>query len=326
MYQVSQLQSLFGEYLEANKFLKSPTGLYEPIDYIMSLGGKRIRPVLLLMGCNLFSDEVEGALPAAFAVEVFHNFTLLHDDIMDEAPLRRGKPTVHEKYNQNTGILSGDVMLVYAYELMLRVKSKAQLADLLAVFNRFAIEVCEGQQSDMDFEERNDVTIPEYLKMIEQKTAALIAGSLKIGALIGGADESDAHHLFEFGRNIGIAFQLQDDILDTYGDPAKFGKKVGGDIAQNKKTFLVLKTMELADDEGKGKLSYLMNETTIIDEREKINAVKSVFDQFQVRSISTALMEKYLATAFEHLGKISIEEERKVGLRQIANRLMGRES
>lgn len=326
MYQVAQLQSLFKTYLEDNKFVKSPNGLYEPIDYIMSLGGKRIRPVLLLMGCNLFSDEVDNAMPAAFAVEVFHNFTLLHDDIMDEAPLRRGKPTVHEKYNQNTGILSGDVMLVYAYQFMLKVETKAKISDLLTVFNHFAIAVCEGQQRDMDFEERKDVTIPEYLKMIEQKTAALIAGSLKLGALIGGADESDAKHLYEFGRNIGIAFQLQDDILDTFGDPEKFGKKVGGDIVQNKKTFLVLKTMELADEKGKKSLSYLMDEATAVKEEEKINAVKSIFNQFQIRSISEELMEKYLTKAFEHLSKVKINEERKKGLVKISNKLMGRES
>ena len=324
MYQVAELQSLFKKYLAENQFLQAPQGLYEPINYILNLGGKRLRPVLLLMGCNLFDKEVAQALPASYAIEIFHNFSLLHDDIMDEAPLRRGQPTVHVKYNQNTGILSGDVMLVYSYEYLLQLKGKVNIPTIIQIFNQVAIEVCEGQQHDMDFETRNDVTIPEYLKMIEQKTAALIAGGLKMGAIIGGASESDANHLYEFGRNIGIAFQLQDDILDTYGDPEKFGKKVGGDIVQNKKTFLVLKTLEIGSEEACKKLFKLMN-TETVDEYAKIEAVKSIFNGLSIRDISEKLMEEYLAKAFDHLKKVEIEESRKIPLQNLANQLMGRE-
>ncbi|MFK8005229.1 MAG: polyprenyl synthetase family protein [Saprospiraceae bacterium] len=324
MQDVVELQSLFKKYLDENQFHQKPTGLYEPINYILSLGGKRIRPVLLLMGCNLFNDNIAQALPASMAIEIFHNFSLLHDDIMDEAPLRRGKPTVHVKYNQNTGILSGDVMLVYAYEFFLQLDNKAKIPEIIKTFNQVAIEVCEGQQHDMDFESRNDVSIDEYLKMIEQKTAVLIAGGLKIGAIIGGSQEEDSNHLYEFGRNIGIAFQLQDDILDTYGDPEKFGKKVGGDIVQNKKTFLVIKALELGNEDQRTRLSNLMN----IDsnsENAKIEAVKSVFNELQVREAAERLMESYLALAFEHLAAVNVVDEKKKVLINLSHELMGRE-
>jgi len=274
MQSSSQLQSLFNEFLQKNEFDQQPEGLYDPINYILKIGGKRVRPVLLLLGCNLFDEDVDKALSAAFSIEVFHNFTLLHDDIMDEAPLRRGKPTVHSKYGQNTGILSGDVMLVYAYKYLTQYASHSNFAEILKTFNQVAIGVCEGQQHDMDFETRDDVTINEYLKMIEQKTAVLIAGGLKMGALIGNASIENADCLYEFGRNIGIAFQLQDDILDTFGDPEKFGKKVGGDIVQNKKTFLVLKTLELADEQNRDQLAKIMNTPTTND-NQKIELVNS---------------------------------------------------
>ncbi len=324
MQDVAELQLLFKKYLDENQFHQKPTGLYEPINYILSLGGKRIRPVLLLMGCNLFSDNIAQALPASFAIEIFHNFSLLHDDIMDEAPLRRGKPTVHVKYNQNTGILSGDVMLVYAYEFFLQLDNKIRIPDIIKTFNQVAIEVCEGQQHDMDFETRNDVSIDEYIKMIEQKTAVLIAGGLKIGAIIGGALEEDSNHLYEFGRNIGIAFQLQDDILDTYGDPEKFGKKVGGDIVQNKKTFLVIKALELGNEDQHTRLSHLMNFDSN-DENAKIEAVKSVFNELQIREAAEQLMESYLVLAFEHLAAVNVPEEKKKVLIKLSNELMGRE-
>ncbi len=321
--QVPHLQSLFSNYLSSHQFDQAPVGLYEPINYILSLGGKRIRPVLLLMGCNLFNDEIENALPASYAVEIFHNFSLLHDDIMDEAPLRRGQPTVHIKYNQSTGILSGDVMLVYAYEYLLQVGS-SNIKNIIKIFNKVAIEVCEGQQYDMDFETRSNVSIAEYLKMIEQKTAVLLAGSLKMGALIGGATEEDANHLYEFGRNIGIAFQLQDDILDTFGDPEKFGKRVGGDIVQNKKTFLVIKALEIGNELKRAELNMLMNNTPQ-DEELKIEKVKSIFNELQVREKSEELMESYLIKAFEYLDKVKVEESRKEPLRNLSNQLMGRE-
>jgi len=324
MQQVAELQSLFKTYLDENQFQQKPTGLYEPINYILSLGGKRIRPVLLLMGCNLFTDDTAQALPASFAIEIFHNFSLLHDDIMDEAPLRRGKPTVHIKYNQNTGILSGDVMLVYAYEYFLQLSDKVKIPSIIKTFNKVAIEVCEGQQYDMDFETRDDVSIDEYLKMIELKTSVLIAGGLKIGAIIGGSTEEDANHLYEFGRNIGIAFQLQDDILDTYGDPEKFGKKVGGDIVQNKKTFLVLKTLELGNEHQCERLTSLMKIDSQ-DENVKIESVKSIFNELKIRETAEQLMESYLAVAFEHLAAVNVAEEKKEVLKKLSNELMGRE-
>ncbi len=324
MQQVAELQSLFKIYLDESQFHQEPKGLYEPINYILSLGGKRLRPVLLLMGCNLFNDNIAQALPASFAIEIFHNFSLLHDDIMDEAPLRRGKPTVHVKYNQNTGILSGDVMLVYAYEYFLQLNDKSKVPDVIKTFNKVAIEVCEGQQYDMDFETRDDVLIDEYLKMIELKTAVLIAGGLKIGAIIGGASDEDANHLYEFGRNIGIAFQLQDDILDTFGDPEKFGKKVGGDIVQNKKTFLVLKALELGNENQLERLLSLMNIDST-DEETKINAVKLIFNELQIREAAVQLMESYLAIAFEHLAEVNVPEEKKEILINLSNELMGRE-
>lgn len=324
MQQVAELQSLFKTYLDENQFHQKPEGLYEPINYILSLGGKRIRPILLLMGCNLFNDNITQALPASFAVEIFHNFSLLHDDIMDEAPLRRGKSTVHVKYNQNTGILSGDVMLVYAYEFFLQLNDKNKIPAIIKTFNKVAIEVCEGQQYDMDFETRNDVSIDEYLKMIELKTSVLIAGGLKIGAIIGGSSDDNANHLYEFGRSIGIAFQLQDDILDTYGDPRKFGKKVGGDIVQNKKTFLVLKTLELGSEEQCTRLSNLMS-IDLEDESKKIEAVKSIFNELQIREAAEQLMEAYLVSAFDHLAAVTVAEEKKEVLIKLSNELMGRE-
>jgi len=324
MQKLNQLQSLFRDYLVANQFKQAPQELYEPVNYILNLGGKRLRPVLLLMSYNLFDEKVEKALPAAYAVEIFHNFSLLHDDIMDEAPLRRGQPTVHIKYNTNTGILSGDVMLIYAYEYLTKVEDKSKIASLVKVFNRVAIEVCEGQQYDMNFEERTEVQIDEYLKMIELKTSVLIGGGMEMGAILAGADASDANHIAEFGKNVGIAFQLQDDILDTFGDPEKFGKKVGGDIAQNKKTYLILKAMEVADSDTAASLQELMS-TTPADEVTKIKTVTSIFTQLNIRQLAEELKEEYLDKAFMHLDAVQVADSRKIELRELANQLMGRE-
>ncbi len=325
MQTLSQISTLFNDYLLDNQFNRNPQALYTPIDYIMSLGGKRLRPALLMMSSNLFTENVTKSLPAAFAIEVFHNFSLVHDDIMDEAPLRRGKPTVHHKFGVNTGILSGDVMLIYAYQYLIKEDLGLNLQQIIEIFNQVATEVCEGQQMDMDFENREDVTIPEYLQMIEFKTAVLLAGAMQIGALIGGGSAADAQHLYAFGRDIGIAFQLQDDILDTYGDPEKFGKKVGGDIIQNKKTFLVLKALELSDAEAATTLyNWLSAPTT--DESTKINAVMAIFDQCGVRQQSEILMENYCKSAFEHLNAVNVPDAQKEILRVIANELMMRES
>ena len=325
MRSLNQYQSFFQDYLSENAFTQSPSELYEPVNYILSLGGKRLRPLLALMGCELFDASIEKALPIAMAVEVFHNFTLLHDDIMDSAPLRRGKPTVHMQYNINTGILSGDVMLIYAYDFLMKVENQNIASKLIKIFNKMAIEVCEGQQYDMNFETRNDVTINEYLKMIELKTAVLLAAAFRMGALVGGAPEAEAQHLYEFGKNVGIAFQIQDDILDTYGDPERFGKKVGGDIIQNKKTYLVLKAFQDADSSQQADLQQLMN-TIATDEVQKIEAVKSIFNDLNIREEAEKLMTNYLHLAFQHIEDTPLNIERKNYLKTWANELMMRSS
>ena len=324
MQTLSQTLKIFNTYLLENQFNGSPRSLYSPIDYIMGIGGKRLRPALLLMSTNLFSENVTQSLSAAFAIEVFHNFSLVHDDIMDEAPLRRGNQTVHHKYGLNTGILSGDVMLIYAYKYLVQQDLGANLKKVIDIFNKVATEVCEGQMLDMDFERRDDVTIPEYIKMIEFKTAVLLAGAMEIGAHIGNASEADAQHLYEFGRKIGIAFQLQDDILDTYGDPEKFGKKVGGDIVQNKKTYLVLKALELSDTTSAAALKTWLSSPTS-DETTKIRAVMDIFDLCNVREHAEALMNEFCTDAFRHLDAVSVADERKNELRAVANELMMRE-
>ena len=248
MKKLEDLQSIISEAVQKLDFPGYPAKLYEPISYILSLGGKRMRPALLLMACELFGGDVNKAISPALAIEVFHNFTLMHDDIMDNAPLRRGKTTVHERWNKNVAILSGDVMLIEGYKLMMQVEDRL-LRPILDIFNTTAVGVCEGQQLDMEFETRDVVDINEYINMIRLKTAVVLGGALKIGALIGGAPAKDADLLSQFGVQLGVAFQLQDDILDVYGDPEKFGKQVGGDIISNKKTFLLIKALELAKGE-----------------------------------------------------------------------------
>ena len=327
MHPIPEYQILFQKYLTEQAFSQQPKELYEPVNYILSIGGKRLRPLLALMGCELFSDNIAKAMPIAMAVEVFHNFSLLHDDIMDAAPLRRGQPTVHIKYSLNSGILSGDVMLIWAYRFLMDtegVDAPKQIR-LIHIFNKMATEVCEGQQMDMNFETRDDVTIPQYIRMIEFKTSVLIAAAFQMGALIGGATEGDAEHLYEFGRNIGIAFQIQDDILDSFGDPLKFGKKVGGDIAQNKKTILVLKAFELANEPQKFELQGFMSNTDI-EETLKIEAVKNIFEATGAKRFAELEMENYLKIAFEHLDETPISIEKKNYMRRFANDLMKREN
>lgn len=322
---IKQLRNTFEEYLEEHAFAKEPEGLYVPIAYVMGMGGKRLRPLLALMGAQLFGGQARAALPVAMAVEVFHNFSLVHDDIMDEAPLRRGQATVHHKYGANAGILSGDAMLIYAYEFIRQVERPAAVPRLLKEFNRVAIEVCEGQQYDMDFEQRQDVKIEDYLRMIGLKTAALIEGSLVMGAVTAGAPEPDLIKLAAFGRNIGVAFQLQDDILDTFGDPEKFGKKVGGDIAQNKKTFLILKALELARGDTRNELARYMSATPA-DEGHKIEAVTGILRQLNIQEWAEEMKERIQQTAMAALGDIAVPEERKRPLRELALSLIQRES
>lgn len=327
MQYLEPFQRAFQEFLDNNPFRKEPRNLYDPADYIMGLGGKRLRPVLLLVGHYLFDDHFQRSLPAALAVETFHNFTLVHDDIMDAAPLRRGKPTVHHRYGINTGILSGDVMLIRAYQHLLELRQPQLLPELLAIFNQLATEVCEGQQMDMDFEQQDAVRIADYLRMIELKTSVLIAGALKMGALLGGASAEDAELLYGFGRNMGLAFQLQDDILDAFGDPEKVGKKTGGDIAQNKKTFLYLKAMELgAAGEQRALKDWFGATTGPEQESEKIGKVLGLWNKLGVRGHAEAAKKGYQEEAFRALERVKAREERKDLLRKLAEELLMREA
>ena len=324
MEAIQNLQQQFESYLRQQQFDQPPEELYNPVNYIMQLGGKRLRPVLLLMAYQLFDSDLEKAMPAAYAVEIFHNFSLVHDDIMDEAPLRRGKPTVHKVYGINTGILSGDVMLIYAYKYLIQQATEPQTVRLLKAFNKVAVEVCEGQQMDMNFEVQRDVDIEMYLKMIELKTAALIGGSIEIGAILGGASPEDVKNLALFGRNIGIAFQLQDDILDTFGNPEKFGKKVGGDIAQNKKTFLMLKALETADAATQLQLTHYLTDGSVAEE-EKIRVVTDIFRKLNIPELAASVKEHYRKKAFDHLAAVKVPAGQKAVLEQLAEQFIERE-
>ena len=321
---MEQIAKLLRQYHAENPFPASPAALYEPCEYILELGGKRLRPAILLLAAQLYQDDPSPALPAAWAVELFHNFSLLHDDIMDAAPLRRGKPTVHTRWNLSTGILSGDAMLIHAYQHLARVGDDATQRRLQTIFSRTAIEVCEGQQMDMDFESADQVAIDTYIRMIELKTAVLLGCALQMGALAAGAPESDAQHLYEFGRLAGIAFQIQDDLLDTYGDPEKFGKQVGGDILQNKKTFLVLTALENASAEDADALQKLL-QTDASAGPEKVNAVRAIFDRNQVPERTAAAKQAYETQAFAHLNAVQLPEARKASLKAFVEALFVRE-
>ena len=324
MKKLDYLQALISEEVDKLALPPYPSALYGPIRYILSLGGKRMRPALLLMACDLFGGDVDAAISPALAIEVFHNFTLMHDDIMDNAPLRRGRVTVHEKWNNNVGILSGDVMLVQGYKLMMQVEDKL-LRPVLDIFNTTAIGVCEGQQLDMEFEVRNEVGIDEYINMIRLKTAVVLGGALKIGALIGGAAIKDAELLSSFGQHLGIAFQLQDDILDVYGDPEKFGKQVGGDIISNKKTYLLIKAFELANGQQTTALTNWMAAAKF-DNAEKVAVVTAIYNLLDVRQHAENAMQAYADKAFEALDAINLPDGHKQYLRDFADGLLVRES
>lgn len=324
MNKLQNLQLLIEQGVKNLEFPLRPNELYEPITYILSLGGKRLRPALLLMACDMFGGDVPAAVLPALAIEVFHNFTLVHDDIMDNAPLRRGKATVHEKWNINVGILSGDVMLVEAYKLIMQVNN-ALLRPVLEIFNNTAVGVCEGQQYDMNFEQQDQVQVADYVEMIRLKTAVLLGGALKIGALIGGASTRDADLLCQFGEQLGIAFQLQDDILDVYGDPDKFGKQVGGDIISNKKTYLLIKALELADGQEVAQLQHWLT-ATAFDPAEKVSAVTTIYDRLQVRKYAEQTMQTYAEQAFEALAQVNLSDDRKKYIRDFADGLMVREN
>lgn len=300
-----------------------PQELYEPIHYIMKLGGKRMRPLLTVIAYNLYKPDIESIVKYAVAVEVFHNFTLLHDDIMDQAPLRRGKPTVHEKWNHNTAILSGDVMLVKAYDLFMDLEA-VKLTAALKAFNDCAAKVCEGQQIDMNFETRDGVQEKAYIEMITLKTAVLLGYSLELGAILGEASTEDRFLLKTFGENIGIGFQLKDDLLDVYADKDKFGKQVGGDIIANKKTFLLIKAMELANEEQVQKLNFWLQQKQF-DPEEKVKEVKAIYDQLHIRALVEDKMNYYFEEGFNALGKLTVTEEKKNILQQFAKQLINRE-
>ena len=302
-------------------YLGEPKELYEPMNYVLQLGGKRLRPVTVLLAANLFSDNISLAIPAAKAIEVFHNFTLVHDDIMDDAPLRRGKQTVHEKWNDNVAILSGDSLLIKSYDHFLEGNYK-NLIEILSTFNTTAIEVCEGQQLDMNYETRSDVTIDDYIKMIRLKTSVLLGGAMKIGALLAESNSADAEHLYDFGVNIGLAFQLQDDYLDCFGDPEKFGKQIGGDIISNKKTFMMLKALEL---DSSGELNKWIEKESF-NSIEKVVAVKALYKTLKVDDLASELMDEYYSKGLESLAAISINDEKKIMLKSFAAQLMKRSS
>jgi len=322
MKSFEELLRMINSALENLSWEREPQGLYAPISYTLNLGGKRIRPALTLMACNLYSDNPEAALHPALGIEVFHNFTLLHDDIMDRATIRRGQPTVHVKWNDNTAILSGDVMQIASYMLVSESPSHV-LKPVLDLFSRTAVEICEGQQYDMEFEQRGEVSATEYIEMIRLKTAVLLGCALKTGAIIGGAETNDANHLYAFGENIGLAFQLMDDVLDVYGDEKTFGKKIGGDILCNKKTYLLIHALQLAKGETASTLQALMNGSSATPE-EKIDGVRAVYDQLGVRQIALDAMEMYYQKALEHLAKVSVPDTRKSILLRLARDLMNR--
>ncbi|WP_366186217.1 polyprenyl synthetase family protein [Flavobacterium ovatum] len=324
MHSILQYQEFFINYLENQSIDKEPRNLYEPIQYIVSLGGKRMRPVLTLMAAEVFNTNYHKALPAAMAVEVFHNFSLVHDDIMDDAPLRRGNQTVHEKWNVNTGILSGDAMLILAYQYFEKYEPII-FRDLAKLFSKTALEVCEGQQWDVDFEERTDVTIPQYLKMIEYKTAVLVAAAMKMGAIIAETTTVNAELIYEFGLNLGLAFQLQDDYLDAFGNPETFGKQVGGDIIENKKTYLYLKAMAFANPEDKVALSQLFA-SQLEDSTEKIEEVKAIFIRSGADALTQDAIEEYTLKAFATLDKMDVETAKKEVLRVFGENLMRRKA
>ncbi|MBC7888191.1 MAG: polyprenyl synthetase family protein [Ferruginibacter sp.] len=324
MHSFTELSKIFEEKFNTRHFPTHTASLYDPAQYILQLGGKRIRPVCVLMGNELFDEINPDAHEVAIAIELFHNFSLIHDDIMDKAPLRRGMETVHTKYGESTALLAGDVMLVQSYEYLNKIK-RDYSQKIIHLFNQTAKAVCEGQQLDMDFETRTSVSLEEYVNMITLKTSVLLASSLKMGAILGGAGLGNQQHLYEFGKNLGIAFQVQDDYLDAFGDPGKFGKQVGGDIISNKKTFLMIYAMDIASDIQKKELAALMFNAAV-NKDEKVNKVLSIYRDCKVDEWAQQLKEKYLQTALQHLEDTAVLTARKKPLTELAEYLVQRES
>ncbi|MDO3391404.1 polyprenyl synthetase family protein [Bacteroides sp. ET489] len=323
MFTASELLDIVKGHIAGLQFTRTPKGLYDPVSYVLSLGGKRIRPVLMLMAYNLYREDVKSILQPATGIEVYHNYTLLHDDLMDRADMRRGKATVHKVWNDNVAILSGDAMLVLAYQFMTQCASE-KLKDVMDLFSLTALEICEGQQLDMEFEQRKDVKEDEYIEMIRLKTSVLLAASLKIGAILGGASKEDADALYDFGVNLGLAFQLKDDLLDVYGDPLRFGKNIGGDILCNKKTYLVIKAFEHANTEQEALLSDWFTRETF-DPQEKIAAVTRLYNEIGVKALCENRIVEYSKRASESLNRVNVPAENKQELETMMNELMHRE-
>ena len=323
MFTTNELLEKINRHISELKFTRQPEGLYEPVSYVLSLGGKHIRPLLMLMAYNLYKEDVEQIFSPATGIEVYHNYTLLHDDLMDKAEMRRGKSTVHKVWNENAAILSGDAMLVLAYQFMAACPS-ASLKEVLDLFSMTALEICEGQQMDMEFESRKDVSEAEYLEMIRLKTSVLLACSLKIGAVLAGASQEDADRLYDFGINLGVAFQLKDDLLDVYGNPEVFGKNIGGDILCNKKTYLLIKAFERADEQQRRALSFWIDADTYVPEK-KITAVTALYDEIGVKNLCESLMEEYTFRARAALLSVAVSDERKQALKELMEQLMFRE-
>ena len=321
MIELEKYTALIERELKRIDFPSTPSNLYDPLRYFLNIGGKRMRPILTLLGGEAFGADKEKGLNSALAIEVFHNFSLIHDDIMDDAPLRRGQETVHEKWNNNIAILSGDVLLVKAYQLIAKNDSKS-LPAILDIFNKTAVEVCEGQQMDMDFESRDNVSIDEYIEMIRLKTSVLLGCALETGAIVAGASKNDAKLIYEFGQQIGIAFQIQDDILDLYADPEKFGKQVGGDVISNKKTLLLLKAFEIANETQTVQLNALLAEQDLV---LKVKVVRELFDELGIREICKSIMNDHYSKAKLAINQITISDDSKRPLLELAAYLMERE-
>lgn len=322
MFTTKELSDKVNRYIADWHYSRRPEGLYAPIQYVLSLGGKRLRPVLMLMAYNLYRDDVDTILPSAVGLETYHNYTLLHDDLMDRADMRRNKPTVHKVWDDNTAILSGDTMLVLAYQQLIR-NNDARLKEVLDLFSRTALEIGEGQQYDMEFETRDDVTEDEYIEMIRLKTSVLLAAALKMGALLGGAEAEDADRLYDYGIQVGLAFQLQDDYLDVYGDPAVFGKKIGGDILCNKKTYMLINALLRADEAQRAELQHWM-EATDYNPEEKVRAVTALYDAISIRELCDRKIASYFEEASRILTSVQVSDERKEVLKGYVASLMHR--
>jgi geranylgeranyl diphosphate synthase, type II len=320
MHSFEELSASFATHFNARHFPSHPASLYDPAVYFLRLGGKRVRPILCLMGNELFGPIEDDAWQLATAIELFHNFTLIHDDIMDKAPLRRGMPTIHEKYGSATALLAGDVMMVVGYDYISRIHSP-HIRRILQIYNQTAIKVCEGQQLDMDFERQPQVTLEEYLNMIELKTSVLLAASLQIGSILGGAGLGNQQHIYNFGKSLGLAFQVQDDYLDSFGDPAKFGKQIGGDIVAGKKTFLLIKTLEVATDAQLRQIKELEKAVAAT----KVTGMLEIFKACGVDTWARELKEKYMDAAYQHLEDIAVLSKRKEPLQQLTAFLVQRE-